>query len=402
VSDLAARIAADLAELTAHPDRHVGGPGNRAATALFAQRLDALGFEVRRTPFDCVEWEHGEAFIEVGGEHFDINVGPYSLPCVARATLIEVTTIEELDRPVIAGAIVLLTGEIAAHQLMPKNFTFYNPDEHRQIIAALERHRPVAVVAATSRDPEMVGSQYPFPLFEDGDLDVPNAYITDADGKQLHAFSGDLVRIRIDSKRLPASAEQVVTTIPGDRPGRIVVSAHIDSRRGSPGALDNASGVATLLALAELLATGHSGHAVELVPFNGEDDYAAPGELIWLAGNEGRMDDIVLGINIDDLGWVGTQNHVSFYGCPPRIEESVREAIAGHPHTAEGPQWFQSDHAIFGMHGTPAIALATSEMTAFMAEYAHSERDTVDLVDPALIEEAARFVRDVITRLASV
>jgi len=400
MSDLPARVEADLRELTAHPDRHVGGPGNRAATRMFAARLAELGFDVRRVEFDCLEWEYGDAFIEVGGERFDLHVGPYSLACVTRATLIEVNDIEHLDSPVIAGAVVLLTGEIAAHQVMPKNFTFYNPEEHQRIIAALESHRPAAVVAATGRDPEMVGSQYPFPLFEDGDLDVPNAYTTDAEGKRLRGFSGDLVRIRIESRRLPASAEHVVATLPGDRPGRIVVSAHIDSRRGSPGALDNASGVATLLALAESLAGYEHGPTIEIVPFNGEDDYAAPGEMLWLAENEGAMGDIVLGINIDDLGWRGTGNHVSLYGCPPEIEAHVRTAIDAFPNTAEGPQWFQSDHAIFGIHGRPAIALATSDIAGFMAGYAHSERDTIDLADPALIAEAAGFVREVIGRLA--
>ena len=44
-------------------------------------------------------------------------------------------------------------------------------------------------------------------------------------------------------------AADVVATLRGtgatDGPDRIVVSAHIDSRKDSPGALDNASGTAT-------------------------------------------------------------------------------------------------------------------------------------------------------------
>jgi len=399
VSGLIDGIEADLTALTAHPDRHVGGPGNRAATARFAERAAALGWQVERTAFDCVEWEHGEASLQVGGSHFDLHVGPYSLPCSTRVRLMEAMEPADLETPAIADAVVLLHGPIAAHQVMPKEFPFYYPDEHRRIIDALERYRPTAVVAATGRDPEMVGSQCPFPLFEDGNLDIPNAYLTDEDGERLRGFIGDLVRIRIDSRRLPATAEQVTATLPGDRPGRIVVTAHIDSRRGSPGALDNATGVATLLAVGELLQGRAPGHSVELVPFNGEDDYAAPGELVWLAANAGRMDDIVLAINIDDLGWRGTGNHVSFYSCPPEIEGVVRTAMVAHPRTGEGPQWFQSDHGIFSMHGRPALAMACSDITGFMAGYAHSERDTLELADAALVAEAARFVCDVVAAL---
>jgi len=123
--------------------------------------------------------------------------------------------------------------------------------------------------------------------------------------------------------------------------------------------------------------------------------------MLWVAENEGRFDEIILGINIDDLGMRGTQNHVSFYGCPPDVEAAVREVMAGHPSVEEGPQWFQSDHAILGQYGRPAIAMASSDIAGFMAKYAHSDRDTIELADPELIAAAAYFLRDVIEAVAS-
>jgi hypothetical protein len=47
----------------------------------------------------------------------------------------------------------------------------------------------------------------------------------------------------------------------------------------------------------------------------------------------------------------------------------------------------------------PAIALASSDIAGFMAEYAHSERDTLGLVDPELIVASARFLRDVVEEI---
>ncbi|NTW29399.1 MAG: M28 family peptidase [Coriobacteriia bacterium] len=398
---LAEHIAGYLSELTAYPDRHVGGPGNLAATAFFAETVARLGFEVRRSTFACIEWERHDAVLAAGDERFDVRVGPYSLPCDVTAPLVAVTCVEGLESDAIRGAIVLLHGEIARSQVMPKNFRFYNPASHQRIIRALERYAPAAVIAATGRDPQMVGGQYPFPLFEDGDLDVPNAYMTDTEGGRLLACvseSASVVSLCLDSGRILASAEHVVATLPGDLPGRIVVSAHIDSREGSPGALDNASGVAVLLGVAELLAADRhrSGPTIEIMPFNGEDNYANPGEILWVEENDGRFDDIILGINVDDLGMRDSLNHVSLYGCPPDIAETVRRLIAGSPHFAEGPQWFQGDHSILGLYGRPAIALASSEIASFMANYAHTERDTLDLADSRLIVEAAWFVRDVV------
>jgi aminopeptidase YwaD len=393
-------IEGHLAKLVSHPDRHVGSPGNRSATSMFAERMQELGFGVRRTTFGCIEWEFGEALLEAAGERFEAFVGPYSLTCDVEAQLTAASSVEDLETEAVRGTVVLIHGELAAGQLMPKNFTFYNPESHRRVIRALEEFGPAAVVAATGRDPGMVGSQYPFPLFEDGDLDVPNAYMKDVDGARLLAHAGEQVHIRLDSRRVPATAEHIVVTLPGTHPGRIVLTAHIDSRKGSPGALDNASGVATLLGVADLLSEYREGPTIEIVPFNGEDNYANPGEMLWVAENEGRFDDIILGINIDDLGQSGTTNHVSFYDCPPDIEAGVRRAMAAHPVMSEGPQWFQSDHAIFGLYGRPAIALASSDIAGFMAQYAHSERDTLELVDPDLIVAAARFLHDAVREIA--
>lgn len=398
---LADRVAAHLQRLTAHPDRHVGGPGNRDATALFAEHMSSLGLAVTRRPIECVEWLPQAAKLEAGGETFALEVGPYSLPCDIEASLVAVSSADELESELVRGAVVFMHDEIAAGQLMPRNFTFYNPDSHKRIYRAIDAFTPAAIVAATGRDPQMVGSQYPFPLFEDGDLDVPNAYMTDAEGARLLGMAPDAVRLRIDSDRIPSTAEHVVATIPGTGDGRIVVTAHIDSRLGSPGALDNATGVATLMAVAELL-QGHRGAcAVEFVPFNGEDDYANPGELAWIAENEGRFDEIVLGINIDDSGQRGAGNHVSFYGCPAPVESAVRDTMAAFPEIDEGPQWFQGDHGILGIYSRPAIAIASAEMVSFMAQYAHTERDSLELADPVLIARTAAFVAECIRRVSS-
>jgi aminopeptidase YwaD len=395
------RIRDHLAELTRFSDRHVGGPGNLAATEYFSAVASAAGWQLSRTRFDCLEWECGLAKIEVGGELVTLHAGPYSLPCDVDAVLEHASSVEEIEGRDLSGAVLLVHGALASGQLMPKNFTFYNPAEHKRIIAAIETAAPVAVIAATGTDPYLVGGQYPFPLFEDGDFDVPNGYLRDVDGDRLLDLVGKVVHLQIDSRRVPTHAEHVVATLPGRQAERIVVSAHIDSRKDSPGALDNATGVATLLAVAESLGDRHPELTIELVPFNGEDNYANPGEMMWVAENEGSWDTIVLGVNIDDAGLVDTENNVSFYGCPPDIEEAVREAMGGRSRLSEGPKWGQGDHAILGLYGRPALAIASSGMRRFMEQYAHTERDTVDLADPGLVAEAADLIVDIVGRVCA-
>ena len=58
-----------------HPDRHVGGPGNRAANELFVETVAAAGFSVERVAFEAAEWVPGLASLEVGGEWFTLHAG---------------------------------------------------------------------------------------------------------------------------------------------------------------------------------------------------------------------------------------------------------------------------------------------------------------------------------------
>ncbi len=387
--------ARHLQQLTSSPDRHVGSEGNRAATDYFARQASRAGFEVARHEFECLEWEYGVASLDLAGLHVEANVGPYSPAAQVQAPLQPVSCPEELESEKVRGAIVLLHGDIASHQYMPRNFPFYNPESHKRVYRALDRFAPAAIVAATGLDPEMVGSQYPFPLFEDGDLLIPSAYITDREGERFLGHEGEMASLRIDSERIPTTAEQVVARKPGTGAGRIVVAAHIDSRKDSPGALDNASGVAALLCLAGLLADYSGMRSVELVPFNGEDNYAAPGQRLWLDQND-ELGDIALCINVDDAGLKGWGTGISFYGCSDELRAGVLGAAAARPGFDEGPEWFQGDHSIFVMRGVPAIAIASAGMYEFMSRYAHSERDVVDLADEETIARIAVFIRDVI------
>jgi len=66
----------------------------------------------------------------------------------------------------------------------------------------------------------------------------------------------------------------VAAEIPGTDPAapRVLVGAHLDTVRGTPGADDNASGVAGLLETARLLAAARPRAAIELVAFNLEEN----------------------------------------------------------------------------------------------------------------------------------
>jgi len=381
------------------PDRHPGSAGNAAAVDYFEGVARSFGWGVASEDFDCLEWEYGDSWIEVGGVRVPLKPGPYSLPWSGAAPLAVVSSVEELEAGDFRSAVLLLHGEIAAEQLMPKEFSFYNPAEHKRIYAALERQAPAIVIAATTRNPEAAGAAYPFPLIEDGDFDIPNAFMTLESAGGLIGGSGSAASVRLDSRRISARGRQLVARKPGTGAGRVVVFAHIDGRKGIPAALDNASGAASLLVLLELLA-GYAGlHSLEVVPLNGEDYYGANGQKIWMRDNRERLGEIVLGMNADDAGHVGAGTYVSFYGCPPETDALVRGLFARYPGFAEGPQWPQGDHSLFAFNGVPAIAFTAEDFLETFRHITHTPNDLPELVDPAIVADVARFMADVIAGL---
>ncbi len=108
----------------------MGSQGNQAATSFFAQTLESFGFQTERPDFECIDWTQSGAHLTVDGERFEVLVSPYSLGCQVSAPLAVVSTIEELESVDATGKTLLLRGNIASEQLMPKNFPFYNPAEH--------------------------------------------------------------------------------------------------------------------------------------------------------------------------------------------------------------------------------------------------------------------------------
>ncbi len=298
------------------PNRSVGSDGNRMATHYFENKAASLGWRMQVSEFEAMDWIDGGASLAAGAESFQVFVSPYSLGCVVEAALICVSSIAELEQAQITGKILLLHGEIAKEQLMPKNFVFYNPVEHQRIISLLEKGAPSAIICATGRNASLAGGAYPFPLIEDGDFNIPSVYMTEEEGNKLLLSAGRKVFLSSISRRVPGKGSNVIASKGSPSGGRIVVTAHIDAKKGTPGAIDNASGVVVLLILAELLGNYAGDRLIELVALNGEDYYAVPGQMLYLAQNQDRFHEILLNINIDGAGFIEGDSAFSFYDLP--------------------------------------------------------------------------------------
>ncbi|MBD3224038.1 MAG: M28 family peptidase, partial [Caldithrix sp.] len=331
-----------------------------------------------------------------------VYASPYAPGCEVDGELVAISSIEELEKTDISGRVVLLHGDIAKEQLMPKNFVFYNPEEHQKIITLLEQGKPVAILSATGRNAALAGGVYPFPLIEDGDFDIPSVYMTAEEGEKLLSYAGQAVQVKSLSRRIPAKGYNVVGRKGNNPTEKIVITAHIDSKKGTPGAIDNGTGVVILLLLAKLLSAYNGMRMVEIVAFNGEDYYAVPGQMLYIEQNQNRFDDILLNINIDGAGYIQGNTAFAFFELPEHVQKIAEEVPRKFDGIVKGAQWVQGDHSIFVQAGRPAIAVASEWIIENIdsQDVTHTPKDNINIVDYEKLAEISRAIQYLIEKIS--
>ena len=378
--------------------RRLGKQGNQDATVYFHQQIQQFGFEIEQQRFDCIDSCLGPSTLKVDGNAFNIFASPFTQACVLTAQLVAASTLGGLESIDCKDKILLLHGDIAREQLMPKGFEFYNPEEHQKIYQLLERKEPAAILTATSKNPDAVGAIYPFPMIEDGDFNIPSAFLKDMEGLRLLPFMTKQASLTIDAARVPSSGENIVAR-KGNLNRKLVICAHIDTKENTPGALDNASGVTIMLLLGHLLVDYQGDLGIELVALNGEEYYNTPGQVKYLRSYQNDFSSILLAINMDDIGYINGRTAFSFYGVPESIMNAIRFVYAEKDGFFEGPPWYQSDHGIFMAKGIPAMAITEENVLELMAEITHTEKDVPTIIDPHKLVQNAQTLKSVIAAL---
>jgi len=212
----------------------------------------------------------------------------------------------------------------------------------------------------------------------------------------------------------------------------IIVGAHYDTVRGSPGANDNGSGVAALLEIARLLREKKPARTVRLVAFVNEE---APfyhsnkmGSHIYASRSQERGEQIVAMLSLETIGYYadepGTQQYPppfsffypsegNFIGFVGNLgsQALVRKAIDSfRQHTefpSEGlaaPGWITgigwSDHWSFWKTGYEAIMI--TDTAPFRYPHYHTSQDTPDKIDYPRTARVVNGITEVIMDLARI
>ena len=201
-----------------------------------------------------------------------------------------------------------------------------------------------------------------------------------------------------------ATVHNVVADLPGTMRGRrpVMVSAHYDSVSGPclrgaggdacPGAEDNASGVAALLAVARALVKAKPAGPVKLVAFAAEE-LGLVGSLQMTKG----LPKTALPAAVINLDMVGHDPHgarrMIVDGYPTGRSLAARLAVAAPlfgPLTATAGIFSEgrSDHRPFADLGVPAVTVASAAWRDYI--HYHTPNDDLDQVDPQMVAAVAR------------
>jgi aminopeptidase YwaD len=368
--------------------RPTGSPANQQAASYLAAAFTAAGLQVELQSFDCLDWSQQGAELSLAGEKLPCRINDYTMPCQAAGPLMPLASLAELEARAaddLRGHILLLHGELSREPLAPKNFRFWNPEEHQRIIHFLEDRRPQAVILASSFDAN------PPPLIEDGDFEIPSVTVA-APVAQLLLVAAQPPSLIIRARRRPSTGVNVIARRQRPSARRLVFCAHFDTKPGTPGALDNAAGCALLVSLAEAFAPLNPPFDLEFVAFNGEDYYSNPGQIAYLDAFQAGFGNIETALNVDGAGWQGAPAALSFYNTPKIFRQRAEALFQETAAVVPGDPWVQGDHSIFVMNGVPAMALTSLGGEALIDHVIHTAADAPDLVDPANLAEATTFL----------
>lgn len=391
MDEVIVRIAEHLRVLVEEIGERPGGSAANVSTIAYLTKvLDETGWLVEQQWFDCPAWTDCGTELQVNGRHLPAATNAFSTPCDVAAPLVAVGTLAELQQADLHGRVVLLYGDVVPAPLSPKSWFLLSECE-AEIIALLEQGRPAALLTA-----QRFGGGLER-LIEDWDFFIPSATVSAETARDLLQNLPAEVHLLIASSRTSGRTANVLArSRPGKR--RVVICAHHDTKFGTPGALDNASGCAVVLALAQTVEAARYPFAIEWVIFANEE-YLPIGDDEYLLRQGGDdLGDVLACINIDGVGLWNAPDSITVMSAGPEFEAALHEVAARYPQISWTKPWPESNHSTFAWRGVPSVAFTSATRTVL----AHHPEDDLRWINPQRLATVAELIGDILRLLERV
>ncbi len=238
--------------------------------------------------------------------------------------------------------------------------------------------------------------------------DIPAVGLSYEGGQRLAqaASAGPAgIRLTIESERAPMEGAHVIFELPGTVDEWVVVCAHLDGHDLADSALDNATGAAAVLAIAQALASaGDLRRGVRCMLFTFEE-WGLYGSSVYVQGlSEEERRKIALVVNLDTICGAGRLSVlVSGMDDVAAFIGRTTDGVAM-PIDVVAPVMANSDHYNFFLAGIPSFRLIAgyedpTALTRFLLTPA-DRREIVDLDDLRVGAEVALRIAHAAARSA--
>lgn len=360
-----------------------GSPGNHLAAEYLREQFESAGWKVEEQQFDCPAWRHKGTALSLEGKALKALANAYSPACDVEGPIVSFCTIPELEAAELDNHVGIMYGDLTKSPISPKSW-FLKSERDDRLIHLLESKKPLAMLTVQA-GPYGLES-----VFEDWEFTIPSATVPPEVGLVLLKNETQSVRLSIDAELHPSHTANIVARS-ADAQQKVVVCAHYDTKFGTPGAFDNGSGVAVLLALAQLLNPEGYPFQLEFVAFANEE-YMPIGDDEYLRRATDRLDDVILAINIDLVGQVLSSNSIAAFEASTRFKSGVEDLVNRYPGLVWVPPWPESNHSTFAMKGVPSIAFSAAGGLRLQ----HQPDDVIKWLDLSKLKEVVEVISDLL------
>ncbi|MFC4137961.1 MULTISPECIES: M28 family peptidase [unclassified Microbacterium] len=439
-------ILATVEDLVSMAPRATGSPGGERAASYVQQRFDTAGLSTEVLEVPSFSWRAERCAVEVGGE--SVGCAPIlhsALPAHGwtgaaehrvEARVVDIGA-DRVGRRDVRGAIVLfdLTFDMTVAHSLPLTLYLHDPGRRvlrREVLGS--RNPYVTSLARTMTDAAAAGAvgvigvlrdypdsrNYHNEYYRRTLFPLPGVWVTRADGVRLRTLlqDGARARLTLDIAREEVVSRTVIGVLPGRSTDAVMIQSHHDSI--GPGAVEDASGTAEVIALAE-----HYGAAAaagvqrektllfvtfdtHFTGYQAHREFAArhvlSSDAPWNIVLNTTIEHIGLrAVEGDDGGFASTgetEPRGIFVNVNPaftwRIGRAVRRhGLHGTSLLGAGALEFlasgiPTDASFTFVSGVPTISLISGPL------YLYDDADTIDRIDRAQLVPVARFFADVV------
>lgn len=372
-------------------------PPGSAAGREQARRLERAfrdaGFTATREDFHVPLFREAGTRLTVGGEDVPAESFAYGGTGRVRAGVVDVGVGRPADY---AGKDV--TGKVV---IVSRDEVFHRSSQLAQVIA-----RGGAAMLYVSGSPDNLIQEGAVRFAQFAPAPIPTVSVGARDGAAvraaLAAASGLEATLEVSATREDAVARNVIGVRRGTtHPDKvIVVGAHYDSWHA--GAIDNCTGVGSLLAIADAVRDVPLAYTVVLAGWDAEE-VGLTGSYDWVARHADRLGDVVANVNLEMTAAEAGAPAIRFGTGGAKLNALVKQAAAANGYVATdlpAAVVRQISGGILPTDIQPFYSAGVQGVSTFTSTpFYHTPQDVPERVDPEALRRVSAYLRDALLAL---